>query len=139
MQGGNRGFTLIELMVVVAIIAILAAVAIPNYNDHVRKSRRADAKVAVAQTAQRLERCYVDNNTFVYDAADAPSCPQNFTTGDGYYTISVNASPTAYSITALPTSKGGQDADSQCNQLTLASNGTKTSKDKSGTFNDYCW
>ncbi|MGD8938323.1 MAG: type IV pilin protein [Gammaproteobacteria bacterium] len=139
MQGGNRGFTLIELMVVVAILAILAAIAIPNYNNHVRKSRRADAKVALAQTAQRLERCFVDNNTFVYDAANAPSCPQSHTTSNGYYTITVNATVTGYTITAQPTSKGNQVSDTQCNQIILASNGAKTSKDKVGTFNDYCW
>lgn len=139
MQGGNRGFTLIELMIVVAIIAILAAVATPAYNEYVRKSRRADAKVALAQTAQRLERCFVDNSTFVYHVTDAPGCPQNFTTADGYYTIAINATATTYSITAQPTSKGGQDGDTKCNQLILASNGNKTSKDKAGTFNDYCW
>jgi len=140
MKGGNnRGFTLIEVMIVVAIIAVLAAIAVPNYSEQVRKSRRADAKVALAQTAQRLERCFVDNNTFVHHATDAPSCPQSHATNDGYYTITVVATATTYSVTAQPTSKGSQDADTQCYQMTMASDGSKISKDKAGTFNDYCW
>jgi type IV pilus assembly protein PilE len=138
-MGGQRGFTLIEVMITVAIIAILAAIATPAYNDQVRKSRRADAKVALEQTAQGLERCYVDNNTFVYGAANAPGCPQSFTTNDGYYTITVAATATTYTLTARPTTKGSQADDSLCNQMILASDGSKTSKDKTGTVNDYCW
>lgn len=138
-MGGQRGFTLIEVMITVAIIAILAAIATPAYNEQIRKSRRADAKVALAQTAQRLERCYVDNNTFVFDAANAPGCPQSHTTSDGYYTITVAATPSTYSLTARPTAKGSQDDDSHCNQIILGSDGSKTSKDKTGTVNDYCW
>jgi len=138
-QGAHRGFTLIELMVTVAILAVLAAIAVPNYSEHVRKSRRADAKVALAQTAQRLERCYVDNNTFVHDAVNAPGCPQTHTTSDGYYNITVVADATTYSLTAQPTSKGGQDQDTHCHQLILSSDGSKVSKDKAGVVNEYCW
>ena len=138
-MGGQRGFTLIEVMITVAIIAILAAIATPAYNEQIRKSRRADAKVALTHTAQRLERCFVDNNTFVFDAANAPGCPQSHTTSDGYYTITVAATATTYRLTARPTAKGSQDNDTQCNQLILGSDGAKTSKDKSGTVNDYCW
>ena len=140
MLGGlNKGFTLIELMIVVAIIAVLAAIAVPNYNDQVRKSRRADAKVALAQTAQRLERCFVDNNTFVFHAVIAPGCPQSHTTDDGYYTITVAATTIGYTLTAQPTTKGAQDRDTQCSEIILSSNGTKASKDKTGMLNDYCW
>jgi type IV pilus assembly protein PilE len=139
MQGGQKGFTLVEMMIVVAIIAVLAAIAVPNYSEQVRKSRRSDAKVALEQTAQTLERCFVDNNTFVFHAINAPSCPQTFTTHDGYYTITVAATPTSYNLTAQPTSKGGQDGDRQCFQMILASNGIRASKDKLGTYNDYCW
>jgi type IV pilus assembly protein PilE len=138
-MGQQRGFTLMEVMITVAIIAILAAIAVPAYNEQVHKSRRADAKVALEQTAQSLERCYVDNNTFVYDAANAPGCPQSHTTSDGYYTIAVAATTTTYTLTATPTTKGGQDEDSHCNQMVLGSNGNKTSKDKAGALNDYCW
>jgi type IV pilus assembly protein PilE len=139
MKKALRGFTLIEVMITVAILAIMASIAIPTYNQYVRKSRRADAKVALEQTAQRLERCFVDNNTFVYDAAAAPGCPQNFTTSDGYYTVSIAATTTTYSISAQPTTKGGQNNDTLCYLFTLSGNGSKTSKDKSGTPNNDCW
>jgi Tfp pilus assembly protein PilE len=75
----------------------------------------------------------------VFDAANAPGCPQSHTTSDGYYTITVAATPSTYSLTARPTAKGSQDDDSHCNQIILGSDGSKTSKDKTGTVNDYCW
>ena len=120
-------------------MAILAAIAIPNYSDQVRKSRRADAKVSLAQTTQQLERCYVSNNTFVFDAVNAPGCPQSHTTNDGYYTITVVATPTSYSAIAKPTSKGGQDDDIRCYEMTMASDGSTSSKDKTGALSDSCW
>jgi type IV pilus assembly protein PilE len=135
----GRGFTLIEVMITVAVLAILAAIAVPSYNEYVRKSRRADAKVALAQTAQQLERCFAQNNTFVYDAADAPSCPQDFTTNDGYYTVVVAATVTTYTLSAQPTGKGGQNNDAQCGKFILDSNGSKTSQDSSGVASDDCW
>jgi type IV pilus assembly protein PilE len=139
MRSVQRGFTLIELMAVVAILAILAAIAIPSYYEQVRKSRRSDAKVALEKTAQQLERCYAQNNTFVYDATSAPSCPQNFTTNGGYYTISVAATPTSYKLSAQPTVKGGQNKDADCSNFILDSSGSKTSKDGSGLVNNHCW
>lgn len=139
MNNQQRGFTLIEVMITVAVLAILAAIAIPSYGNYVRKSRRADAKVALEQTAQRLERCFVDNNTFVFDAVNASSCPQSFTTSDGYYTVAVAATVTTYSISAQPTAKGGQNRDAQCNLFVLTSTGSKTAKDKNGALTGDCW
>ena len=139
MKRGQRGFTLIEVMITVAVLAILAAIAMPSYNEQVRKTRRADAKVALQQTAQRLERCFAENQTSVYDAVSAPSCPQNFTSSDGYYTVSIVAAAATYSISAQPTSKGGQDRDLYCSLFILTGAGSKTSKDKLGAPSDQCW
>lgn len=63
-QGNERGFTLIELMIAVAVIGILAAIAYPSYQDSIRKSRRADAKATLLQAAQWMERFYTENNRY---------------------------------------------------------------------------
>lgn len=139
MRAGNRGFTLVEVMITVAIIAILAAIATPVYHEQIRKSRRSDAIVALADTAHRMERCHAENNTFVYDAVNAAGCPQSYTTNDGYYSIAVVATQSTYSLTAQPTTKGGQDGDTRCFQLIMGSDGSKTSKNKAGTATEQCW
>lgn len=69
-----KGFTLIEVMVVVAIVAILAAIAVPSYNDSVTKSRRADAQSALMGLSQAMERHFTQNNT--YESAITGTVPQ---------------------------------------------------------------
>ena len=126
----SRGFTLIELMIVVAIVALLAAIAVPSYARYVEKARRADAKSALLDAAQRLERCYTQNNTYV-------GCPvATGLTGDGFYTI---AAPTqeanAFTLTAAPA--GPQVNDTRCGTLTLNSDGSRVASGSLGT--DRCW
>lgn len=70
MQKRQRGFTLMEVMITVAIIAILAAIAFPSYQDSMRKSRRTDGKNALTQAVANMERYYAQNNTY----ATAPLC-----------------------------------------------------------------
>ena len=69
----KRGFTLIELMITVAIIALLAAIAIPSYQDSVWKGKRAEAKAAIFKALQAEERYYTQNNTYVVYSGTAPS------------------------------------------------------------------
>lgn len=122
-----RGFTLIELMVVIAIIAIIAAIAIPSYIEQVRKGRRADAARAVGQLQLDLERWRAENPC--YGQPSAGACPAYTSSGtypttptSDYYTIAVSGQTTTdYSVTATPT---GVQANDRCGVLTA----TRSSK-----------
>jgi type IV pilus assembly protein PilE len=126
-QTRSRGFTLIELMITVAVIAILASIALPAYNDSVRKGRRGQAKADLVELAQTLERHYTVNGR--YDAnrnGSAYTLPitQSPKTGTAYYNIAASTrTQTAFTLTATPT--GAQTSDS-CGTLTIDQAGAKT-------------
>jgi type IV pilus assembly protein PilE len=116
-----KGFTLIELMITVAILAILAALAIPIYSDHVDRTRRADAITGLTQIAQELERCFTRNNSYTADA-----CPSgnNIESPDGFYRIAIEADTTTYQLTA--TAQGAQERDKgKCDGFTLDHRGNR--------------
>jgi type IV pilus assembly protein PilE len=112
-----RGITLIELMIVVAIVGILAAIAYPSYRDQILKSNRADAKMLMMQNAQDLERCYTRTNTFVGCTLTATA------TTNGRYAFTVAPAASTYVITG--TRQGAQLSDTQCGDLTLNETGQK--------------
>jgi len=133
-RGGrpDSGFTLIELMIVVVIIAILAGIAYPAYQKQVLQSRRSDAKAALQQLAAREEQFYMDNKTYTTVLTQmAYTATPTVTTADGYYTIRVVAATatcpitTCYLLQAAPTAKGGQNSDA-CGNLTLSSTGVRS-------------
>ena len=111
----KNGFTLIELMIVVAIVGILAGIAYPSYQESVLKSRRADAKGALLNQANIMERHFTEANTYV--SAPAP-------TNTDYYNLAIAAATaTAYTLSAAP--QGAQASDS-CGTLGINQTGTKT-------------
>ncbi len=138
-HGGTRGFTLVELMIVVVVIAILVAIGYPTYLDQVRKARRSDATTALMQVAQRLERCYTDRNK--YNDTSSGGCPSgSIDSPEGYYSVAITASTNTYTLTATPKAGTTQAGDSTCASFTLDQAGTRGAKDSGGNdTTSTCW
>lgn len=128
----ERGFTLVEVMVVVGIIGILAAIAYPAYQEYLRKARRADAAAALLENSQFLERFFTENGRYDQNAAGtAVALPVTVSPreagGGGAYTITLDGagtSATSYRLLATPISGGSMDGDA-CGTLTLNQLGQK--------------
>lgn len=118
----GQGFTLIELMIVVAVVAILAAVAFPSYQEHVRKSRRAQAKADLVELAQQLERQHTVQNTYAGLTLPFTQSPRD---GTSWYALSYSGNPTASSFTLQAVPSGAQSSD-KCGTLSLDQAGRKT-------------
>ncbi len=138
----ERGFTLIEVMIVVAIVALLAIIAIPAYRDHSNAARRSDGHSLLTDIAARMERFYFDNTTYTSNMqALGFTLTNNVPSTEGYYTASVApASPacpitSCYAVTA--TRQPAQASDTYCGDLTLNSMGQKFISG-SGTV-ERCW
>ena len=143
----NKGFTLIELMIVVAVVAILAAVAYPSYQDSVQKTRRADAKAALERAAGLQERFFTENNSYAFPADIGKVGGASST--EGYYTITLANTDLAgtscvsggyapcFLFTATAT--GVQTKDTDCDKFTLDEKGVRAAKTKGGAVNAACW
>ncbi len=128
-----KGFTLLELMIVVAIVAILGSIALPAYQDSLRKGRRADAMTSLLQIQMQQEKWRANNPT--YNSALSGLGWSGTDSLEGYYTVAISASSAiTFTATATPKSGGPQSGDS-CGTFTITSNGP----DISTTAKKKCW
>ena len=133
---GQSGFTLIEIMITVAIIGIISAIAMVGYTSYILRSHRTDAKATLQHYAALQERYFSQNNSYATDAQlGMPGA-----TASGRYTIGISSDDsyaTHYNITA--TAAGAQASDEDCNSFTVNSLGQTTAKTKGGVAATNCW
>lgn len=135
----SSGFTLMELMITVAIVAMLASIALPAYTSHVRKSRRTEAKNALLDLAGREESLYATKNA--YSATPSDLGYTTFTpVGSGFYDVAITPTPPTNTFTITATAIGSQAKDTSCSKFIVDQTGAQSSQDSSGTDStSTCW
>jgi len=141
MARSTWGFTLIELMIAVAVIAILAAVAIPAYQDSMIKSRRSDGMATLSSAVSRMEQYFMDNKSYTSDMTQLGYAADPAISTDSYYQVDVAAATATCPITSCfkleATPRGAQAGDTGCAVLSLTSDGTRDASGTSGVT--LCW
>lgn len=147
-EGAGRseaGFTLIELMVVIAIVGILASIAYPAYRRQVMRAQRTDATAALLRVAAAQERYYLQNNSYAATAAITTAPPAGLGipgTDRRYYTLTIESTDLAAGFTAVavPVAGGPQVGDTDCARFTLTEALLRGATKSSGTDNTAtCW
>ncbi|PKA71161.1 type IV pilus assembly protein PilE [Pseudomonas baetica] len=131
MRRSNRGFTLIEIMIVIAIIGIVLTISIPSYNEYVKKGRRAEVVSLLSEQAQSLERFYTKNN--VYTGITGLSA------GNDFYTLTPTITDQTFLLTAVRKT-GTAMATDKCGDFTLTNTGVRSMNNATtGLTTKDCW
>jgi type IV pilus assembly protein PilE len=130
----DGGFTLIEIMIVVVIVAILTGIALPAYQQYARKAKRADAHSALLRIATLQEKFFSNNNQYATSTVALGYAANPAASNEGYWAITIataGAPPMSYTLTAAP---AGGHVDTDCATITLTSTGVRSS-----TPDPNCW
>ncbi|MGY3857603.1 type IVa pilus pseudopilin TppA [Aeromonas intestinalis] len=134
MIGFYRGFSLIELMIVVAIVAIIGTIAYPSYQRYLLVSHRVEAKNMLLDAANRQESYFMDFNRYASSAA-ALNVSEN--SGSGLYHLVISAAGNTFTLFA--TASGAQGSDGDCIIFSIDQNGTRSATRLGDTTNNACW
>ena len=137
----NTGFTLIELIIVMAIVGVILSLALPSYNQSLYKARRAEAKTLLLDLANRQEQLMLDSSTYTTDLAQLGYSEDKDDVDDRVYSPKLNpcvsgSIETCYLLTAVPVKNSHQEKDKNCTSFSLDSFGKKTA---TGDAKDECW
>ncbi|MDH0747928.1 prepilin-type N-terminal cleavage/methylation domain-containing protein [Pseudomonas sp. GD03842] len=134
----GRGFTLVELLIAIAVAAILASIAYPAYSEHVRKVRRAEIAALLIDEAHRLERFYSKAGQYS-DSQGPPVRQHEVSEGNAFYVIEAERSQRAFSLTALPRAGTSMSGD-RCGGFVIDHTGRRDNQGMAGDASvEWCW
>lgn len=126
----NYGMTLIEIIIVIAILGILSTVSVNSYSQYVLKQRRIDGHHLLHTNAQRLQRCLTLIGTY------NTGCSLQNTSSEGHYTLNTTLTAQTWQLTAVPAAGSPQQNDAECTTLTMQHTGHKNA---TGSSPENCW
>jgi type IV pilus assembly protein PilE len=139
-SGHDRGFSLIELLITVAIVVIIASIALPSYRSYVIRTHRGDATQALLRIAAEQEKFYMQNNTYAADLG-ADGLDLESVSEHGWYDLSIVAADVnGFTAEAAAAPDSGQADDEDCQRFQVDALGRKRAFDAGGAANDErCW